>query len=56
MKKNTSRIRIQSITMIKTIYWIQHKERNRSRKNGGKDGKALHKLTNNAIYGKTMVK
>ena len=31
-KANTSRIRIQSITMAKTICRIQHTEKNRSRK------------------------
>ena len=30
------------------------KKKNRSRKNGGKYGKALHKLMSNAVYGKTM--
>ena len=47
--KNTSHIRIQSIIMAKTICQIQHK-----RKNGDKDEKALHKLMNDAVYGKTM--
>ena len=51
--KNTSRIRTQSITMVKTIYRLQHTKKNRSRKND-KDGKALYKLMNNAINGKTM--
>ena len=32
LKKNTSRIRIQSISMAKTICWIQHTKKNRSRK------------------------
>ena len=30
------------------------KKKNRSRKNDGKDGEALYKLINNAIYGKIM--
>ena len=30
-KKDTLRIRIQSITMIKTIYGFQHSQKNRSR-------------------------
>ena len=30
------------------------KKKNRSRKNGDKYGKALHKLMSNAVYGKTM--
>ena len=29
LKKNTSSIRIQYITMIKTIYWTQHTKKNR---------------------------
>ena len=29
-------------------------EKNRSRKNSDKVGKVLYKLTNNAVYGKTM--
>ena len=49
LKKNTSCIRIQSISMAKTICWIQH-----SKKNGEKDGKALYKLMDNAVYGKTI--
>ena len=53
-KKNTSRIKIQKITMIKTIYWIQQAKKNRRRKNGNKDGKALHIVMNNAVYGKTV--
>ena len=40
--------------MAKTIYSIQHTKKNRSIKNGGKDGKALYKLMNNDVYGKTM--
>ena len=52
--KNTSRIRIQSITMVKTIYLIQHTKRIESDKNNDKHVKALYKLMNNAIYGKTM--
>ena len=53
-KKNTSRIRIQSISMAKTKCWIQHKKRIKAEKNGEKDRKALYKLMNNAVYGKIM--
>ena len=42
------------MSMAKTLCWIQHTKKNRSRKNGEKDGKALHKLMNNAVYGKTI--
>ena len=48
-KKNTACIRIQSIAMVKTIYWIK-----RTKKNKDKDGKALCKLMNHAIYSKIM--
>ena len=36
--------------MVKTIYWIQHT----AEKINDKDGKALYKWMDNAIYGKTM--
>ena len=52
--KNTSRIRIQSIILIKIMYWIQHKKGKEADKNGVKDGKSLCKLVNNAIYVKAM--
>ena len=40
--------------MVKTIHWIQHKKKKlESEKNNDKDGKALHKLMNSAIYEKT---
>ena len=48
------RIGIQSITMVKTIYWIQHTKKDGTRKNNNKDGKALYKLMKNAIYEKKM--
>ena len=35
------------------MYWIQHKKSVEAEKNGDKDGKALYKLMNNTIYGKT---
>ena len=54
--KNTSHIIIQSVTMVKTIYWIQHTKKKRSRKNNDKDEKALYTLMNNAIHGKRMEK
>ena len=34
--------------MVKAKYWIKKE------KNNNKDGKALYKLMNNIIYGKTM--
>ena len=41
--------------MVKTIYWIWHtKKRIEAEINEDKDGKALYKLINNAIYSKTM--
>ena len=40
--------------MVKTIYWIQHVKRIKEEKNKEKDGKALYKFMNNAIYRKTM--
>ena len=54
LKKNTLCVRIQSISMAETICWIQHKKRIEAELNGHKDGKALYKLMNNAVYGKTM--
>ena len=38
--------------MVKTIYWIQHAKKNRTRKNADNDGKALYKLINTTICGK----
>ena len=40
--------------MAKTICWVQHTKKNINRKNGDKDGKALCKLMNNDVYGKTI--
>ena len=40
--------------MAKTICWIPHTKKNRSKKNGDKDGKTLYKLMHNSAYGKTM--
>ena len=40
--------------MAKTICRCQYTKKNTSRKNGDKDGKALYKLMNNPVYGKTM--
>ena len=39
--------------MAKTISWIQHTKKNRSRKKW-EDGKASYELMNNAVYGETM--
>ena len=47
-------IRNEPMAMVKTIYWIQHKKRTELEKNTDKDGKALSRLINNAIYGKTI--
>ena len=33
-----------------------HQKKKCKQKNSDKDGKALHKLMSNAVYGKTMVK
>ena len=40
--------------MAKTIFSIYYTKTKRSKKNGDKDGKALYKLMNNAVYRKTM--
>ena len=52
--KNISQIRIQSITMARTLRQIHHKKSNRTRENGDKDGKVLYELMNNAVYGKIV--
>ena len=55
LKKDTSHIGNQSITMVKTIYWIWHtQKRIEAEINEDRDRKALYKLINNAIYSKTM--
>ena len=40
--------------MAKTICSFQYQKKNRSRKKEDKDGKALYKLMNNSVDGKTM--
>ena len=47
LKKNTLRVRIQSITMVKTIYCIQHTKLIEAKTNGDEGGKVLYKLINN---------
>ena len=47
LKQNTLRVRIQSITMVKTIYCIQHTKLIEAKKNGDEGGKVLYKLINN---------
>ena len=47
LKRNTLRVRIQSITMVKTIYCIQHTKLIEAKKNGDEGGKVLYKLINN---------
>ena len=55
LKKDTSHIGNQSITMVKTIYWIWHtQKRIEAEINEDRDRQALYKLINNAIYSKTM--
>ena len=51
-KENTSRTRIQSISMARKYVEFNIQKRIEAEKNGGKDGKALCKLINNAVYGK----
>ena len=53
-KANTSRIRIQSITMVKPYVEFNTQKRIEAEKNGDKDGKTLYKLMSNAVYSKTM--
>ena len=48
-KENTSCIRMRSITMAKIIC-----QKNKSRNSAEKDGKALHKLISNTVYGETV--
>ena len=40
--------------MAKTVCWIHHIKKNRSKKKGDKDGKVLYKLMNNVVYGETI--
>ena len=54
LKKYTSRIRIQSITIVKPYIEFNTKKRIEAEKNEDKDGKALYKLKNNDVYGKKM--
>ena len=39
---------------LKPYVKFNTQKKNRKRKNGDKDGKALHKLQSNAVYSKTM--
>ena len=54
LKKNTSRIRIQAISMAKIYLEFNTQKRIEAEKNSDKDAKGLYKLMNNAAYGKTM--
>ena len=54
LKKKISSIRIQSISMTKTIFWIQHKKKNRSRKKWWQRWESVVQINNNVVYGKTM--
>ena len=40
--------------MARTLRQIHHTKSNRTRENGGKDGKALCELMNNTVYGKIV--
>ena len=42
--------------MTRAICWFQYKTRIEAEKNKDKDGKALYKPMNNAVYGKTKEK
>ena len=46
LKKSTSRISIQSIAMVKTIYWIKHTKKNISRKKWGWRWKCIVQTNN----------
>ena len=52
--KNISCIRIQSMSVAKTICWIPHTKKNKNIKKWWQNGKALYKWMNNPVYGKTM--
>ena len=54
--EKTSRISMESITVVKIIHWIQHTKKNKKEKNKEKNGKKLYQLVNKAIYGKKMEK
>ena len=54
LKNKTLHIRIKSFTMVKTIYWIQHKKKNKSAKNRDKNGKSLYRLIHNTKHGKAI--
>ena len=56
MDKDTSRISIESITMVKTICSFFTQKKIEAEKNGDKDGKPFYKLMNIVVYGKTMEK
>ena len=51
--KNTSYIRIQS-QWLKSYVEFNRQKRIEAEKNGDKDGKALYKLMNNTVHGKTV--
>ena len=44
------------MSMAITTWWIEHAKTIEAGTNVDKDGKTLHKLINNAVYGKTMKK
>ena len=54
LKKATSHIRVQSTTMVKTIYWIQHTKRNRNRKKWIQRQKSAVRITEKCVCRKTM--
>ena len=53
-RKQMHRILELSQSQCLKPYAVFNTKRNRSRKNEGKDGKALYKLMSNAVWGKTM--
>ena len=40
--------------MTRTLRQIHHTKSNRTRENGGEDGKALYELMNHTVYGKIV--